>query len=406
MEQPLGPRGRGWFRRRDSTVHVRQVPRRQEGGDGGSHLGGLRARPNRGARGFRCAPRPLRHAAFARSAGDDLGGQRQAPQCRRQARSAPATYRTSSSRSVQPSQEHLASPTSTIRSSSTAVIFAGAFAGIVAQSKLDFAGTKARVKAAKAEQFIRAKHNKVRQVLRNPDTPQRAVELTDLLGEFLDYERLTKLSLDTEWDKRNPRERQRFVDLLRQLVERQYQRNMESTLDYKLKWLGAEPIDQAVKVKSSARSAKKKRQPPIEIDYSMALSGKEWKSLRYLHRRSQLGGELQTPVPQGDHGRRLEWGDRTDGEKAESRGRGSLKTESACGCDGLADQGACIATPPTHRIAHDGSCEEVWPRAGSDADAGIDNTTKSSARRWPPQAPPCGRLPLCVRPSFAVLLRL
>ena len=134
-----------------------------------------------------------------------------------------------------------------------------------------------KAEAAKAARFIRIKHNKVRQVLRKPDTPKRAEELTELLGEFLDYKRLTQLSLDKEWDSRSPRERQQFVNLLRQLVERQYQRNMESTLKYKVKWVGTEPIETGVKVKSSARSVKKKRQPPIAIDYSMSPAGKEWK---------------------------------------------------------------------------------------------------------------------------------
>jgi phospholipid transport system substrate-binding protein len=131
--------------------------------------------------------------------------------------------------------------------------------------------------AAKAERFIRNKHNKVRQVLRKPDTPKRAEELTALLGEFLDYDRLARLSLDKEWDERTPRERERFVILLRQLVERQYQRNMESTLNYKVTWVGTEPLENSVKVKSSARSVTKKRQPPITIDYSMSPSGDEWK---------------------------------------------------------------------------------------------------------------------------------
>ena len=131
--------------------------------------------------------------------------------------------------------------------------------------------------AAQAEQFIRTKHNKVRAVLRKPDTPKRADELTQLLGEFLDYDRLTRLSLDKEWNKRTPREREQFVSLLRQLVERQYQRNMESTLEYKVKWVGTEPIETGVKVKSSARSVKKKRQPPVSIDYSMSPAGDEWK---------------------------------------------------------------------------------------------------------------------------------
>jgi phospholipid transport system substrate-binding protein len=131
--------------------------------------------------------------------------------------------------------------------------------------------------AAKAERFIRTKHNKVRQVLRTPDTPKRANQLTDLLGEFLDYNRLARLSLDKEWAKRSPKERDHFVSLLRQLVERQYQRNMESTLAYKVTWVGTEPIETGIKVNSSARSVKKKRQPPITIDYSMSPAGKEWK---------------------------------------------------------------------------------------------------------------------------------
>ena len=131
--------------------------------------------------------------------------------------------------------------------------------------------------AARAEKFIRTKHNKVRAALRKPDTPKRAEDLTVLLGEFLDYERLTRLSLDKEWNKRSPRERQQFVSLLRQLVERQYQNNMESTLEYKVKWVGTEPIETGVKVKSSARSVRKKRQPPVAIDYSMSPAGEEWK---------------------------------------------------------------------------------------------------------------------------------
>jgi phospholipid transport system substrate-binding protein len=143
--------------------------------------------------------------------------------------------------------------------------------GVVASSGVSAA------QAAKAEAFIRTKHNKVRAVLRKPDTPERAEQLTALLGEFLDYHRLAQLSLDKEWHKRSPKEISKFVSLLRALVERQYQRNMESTLDYKVKWVGTEPLEEGVKVKSSARSVTKKRQPPITIDYSMSPAGKEWK---------------------------------------------------------------------------------------------------------------------------------
>ena len=49
------------------------------------------------------------------------------------------------------------------------------------------AGAVSPADAAKAEAFIKNKHDKVRGVLRKPDTPKRAEELTELLGEFLDY---------------------------------------------------------------------------------------------------------------------------------------------------------------------------------------------------------------------------
>ena len=130
---------------------------------------------------------------------------------------------------------------------------------------------------AKAEAFIKSKHNRVRAVLRKPDTPKRAEELTGVLGEFLDYQRLARLSLADEWNKHSEKELDKFVSLLRQLVERQYQRNMESTLEYKVSWVGTEPLDDGVKVRSSARSTKRRRQPPITIDYSMSPDGDEWK---------------------------------------------------------------------------------------------------------------------------------
>ena len=128
-----------------------------------------------------------------------------------------------------------------------------------------------------AQQFIKTKHNAVLRVLRRPDTPKRAAQLTEVLGEFLDYDELAQRSLDTEWNKRSQKERKQFVELLRQLVERQYQRNMESTLNFKVRWVGAEEIESGVLVKSSARSKKKKRTPPVDIDYSMSEDDEEWR---------------------------------------------------------------------------------------------------------------------------------
>lgn len=158
-----------------------------------------------------------------------------------------------------------------------------AILGLDASAKADAspgnaaAVTVSEADAARAERFLRNKHDEVRRILRTPDGPKRAEKLSTVLGEFLDYNRLAELSLDKEWNKQTERERERFVSLLRQLVERQYQRNMESTLDYRVTWAGTEPIENGVKVKSAARSRSKKREPPVTIDYSMSPTGDQWK---------------------------------------------------------------------------------------------------------------------------------
>ncbi len=144
-----------------------------------------------------------------------------------------------------------------------------------AQATAQAAPRKQEFKAA--EKYIRTKHDDVRTVLRKPDSPKRAAELTEVLGEFLDYEAIARQSLDTEWNKHSKQEQDQFVSLLRQLVERQYQRNMETTLDYDVKWVGSEALpSNSALVKSSARSKKKKRTPAVEIDYSMSPQKTDW----------------------------------------------------------------------------------------------------------------------------------
>ncbi len=125
--------------------------------------------------------------------------------------------------------------------------------------------------------FLRNKHDAVNKVLRRPDNPKRQKQLSVLLDDLLDYDELAKRSLAREWDKRKAAERKEFVSLLRQLVERQYQKNLETTLNYKIRYIGSEPLDIGTRVSTTAKSTKKKRNPSVEIAYNMLPNGSDWR---------------------------------------------------------------------------------------------------------------------------------
>ena len=139
------------------------------------------------------------------------------------------------------------------------------FAYILAICLLLPGATLASAETQAALSFLQKRHDAVNQVLRKPDNAARQKRLSFLLDQLLDYEELAKRSLDREWNARKDAELKEFVSLLRQLVERQYQKNLETTLSYKVKYVSAQPLEQGAMVKTTAKSTKKLRDPMLEI---------------------------------------------------------------------------------------------------------------------------------------------
>ena len=140
-----------------------------------------------------------------------------------------------------------------------------------------FSGVAAAEPAADAQQFLHAKHEAVQKLLKQKPSDKRNSALSKHLGTLLDFDTLAKKSLGSEWTKRSAQEQKSFTNLLRSLVERQYQKNLTNTLEYNIGYAGSEATDDGALVKTVAKSKKKRRAPAIEIDYSMHTSGDEWR---------------------------------------------------------------------------------------------------------------------------------
>ena len=148
------------------------------------------------------------------------------------------------------------------------------------------ASTGASVAAAQAPgpapRFLRQRHDEVARIMRRAATTdaarqQRSQEVTRILSELLDYQELSRRALGSHWESRTPAQREQFVGLLRQLVERNYEANLERIQDFEVDYSREEASAGATVVHTSARSRTERRQPPVEISYSMHLTGGQWR---------------------------------------------------------------------------------------------------------------------------------
>jgi phospholipid transport system substrate-binding protein len=154
------------------------------------------------------------------------------------------------------------------RAVALAALFTAGFAAL---------GSAAEAQGGPATRYLRERNDEVNELLRGPASPERTASVTRILSDLLDYDELARRSLSTHWDGRTPAERTEFVGLLRQLVEQQYQSNMERVLDYEISYLSEAEIDGGRSVATEARSRTERRQPPIEITYSVHHVGSAWR---------------------------------------------------------------------------------------------------------------------------------
>jgi phospholipid transport system substrate-binding protein len=133
-----------------------------------------------------------------------------------------------------------------------------------------------------ASRYLKQRHDEVTRILRRAAETdearrQRSAEVSQIIRSLLDYEEISRRALGEHWDSRTPEQRQQFVDLLRQLVERNYEANLERILEYELRYLEEDAVAEGAVVRTEARSRTERRQPPVEIAYSMRRDGNGWR---------------------------------------------------------------------------------------------------------------------------------
>jgi phospholipid transport system substrate-binding protein len=143
--------------------------------------------------------------------------------------------------------------------------------------------------AESAQDFIQSRQSQVTQLIRQAPGAQRDKQVATVLDEMIDYDTLAKRSLVAHWSDLSEAQRKEFTNILRNLVRRNYERNIKNILDYRVEYLGEERgADEAVIVRSRASSASNSREEPISIDYQLARTTGAWRIVDVVTEGSSL----------------------------------------------------------------------------------------------------------------------
>lgn len=110
----------------------------------------------------------------------------------------------------------------------------------------------------------------------SPAEQKQKDDIKKLAATLLDYDELAQKSLAAHWDKLTPAQRTEFVTTLRELIERNYVKQLRTNLDYQVQYKGEEADDSqatvstVVKVKSAGKST------DAEIIYKMKKAPDGW----------------------------------------------------------------------------------------------------------------------------------
>lgn len=130
-----------------------------------------------------------------------------------------------------------------------------------------------------AQGFIQARQAEVTSLLREPAGTSRDKKISSVLDKMIDFDKLARRSLASHWDDLSENQRKEFTGILKQLVQRNYERNIKNILNYEVEYLGQDARGETKEsvVHTKATSKTNQREEPIAIDYQLESDESGWR---------------------------------------------------------------------------------------------------------------------------------
>jgi phospholipid transport system substrate-binding protein len=110
----------------------------------------------------------------------------------------------------------------------------------------------------------------------SPEAELERSEVKKLVGSFLDYGELARRSLNKNWDKITAKQREEFVETLRQLVERSYLRQVHGSPNYNIKYDKEEKNGSAADVTATLNTVTRGKKTKVALEYKMLWKEGHW----------------------------------------------------------------------------------------------------------------------------------
>ena len=141
-----------------------------------------------------------------------------------------------------------------------------------------------------AESFMKDRQGELSALVKKSAVPGNAKKIETVFDSILDYEALAKGSLRAQWEPRTDAERKEFQDVLKQLVQRAYRKNLDHTATYDVRFDGQSKEDSTYTVRTVAQSRTNAREEPISIDYVVHKDGTSFRIQDIITEGSSLVG--------------------------------------------------------------------------------------------------------------------
>jgi phospholipid transport system substrate-binding protein len=150
--------------------------------------------------------------------------------------------------------------------------------------------------AGPATEQLRDRVDRVLQVLTDPElskeerTAERRAAMRKIAGEVFDFTEISRRSLARHWQARTPAEREEFVRLYGDLLERAYVSKIELYSGEKIDYVGEVPDGDVTTVRTRIIT---KHGTPIPVDYRMFQQNGRWRAYDALIEGVSLVGNYR-----------------------------------------------------------------------------------------------------------------
>ena len=137
-----------------------------------------------------------------------------------------------------------------------------------------------------AQSFVRERQSELSTLVKSNESKK----IESVFDSILDYDALAQGSLRDHWSTRSDAEKKEFQEVLKQLVQRTYRKNLDRTLGYDVRFDGESKTAESILVRTVAQNKRNAREEPIAIDYLVHRVGDTWRIQDIVTEGSSLVG--------------------------------------------------------------------------------------------------------------------